>query len=185
MKFSPSLYIDQIESSYCIIDQTHFFDFDHGDENARLMHNKQVLSHLIPGDLIELKRKIYSNWAIYIGKSAVVHFENETQPSVDGMNFCGINGATVVIDDYWNVAKEAYAFRNNLWDRVFNPLPIEQILTRAFSKVGTTRFSFFSSNCENFAKYCRYGIDSTDQAFKLIRFGNLITKNLRNILNMS
>lgn len=39
----------------------------------------------------------------------------------------------------------------------------EIIVQDAVSKVGNTKYNMFWQNCENFATYCRYGVNSSQQ----------------------
>lgn len=153
-------------------------------DHLRFEHNKKVLSQLNPGDLIEFKRKLYSHWALYIGNSKLIHFHGNIGNRASHLNISGVQlpyvkNAQVMISNYWDVIEDSYAFRNNLFDKLMKPLPLEEILGRAYEKVGHHDFNIVSNNCEHFVKYCRYGISSSDQMTFLIRFGNVVTKNLR------
>ncbi|CAF0968658.1 unnamed protein product [Brachionus calyciflorus] len=171
--------------SFVVINECDLKDYvpvSSAKEVQKFLHNKQVLSELLPGDLIEFKRNLYSHWAIYIGNSKIVHFSgNETRLAISGVQLTEIHKAKINIDNYWDILEDSYAFRNNLFDKILNPLPVEEILIRAYSKVGESNFSIFSNNCEHFAKYCRYGVNSSDQIMKFIKFGNSVTKSFRDL----
>lgn len=187
----------EFEDDFEIIDEKEISEIDSlmkeklnfdSKEKLRYEHNKKVLSQLHPGDLIEFKRKLYSHWALYIGNSKIIHFHgddlNENNRvggffTISGVQLPSMQKAQVSISSYWDVINGSYAFRNNLFDKILNPSPIEEILRRAYEKVGCQDFNIFSNNCEHFAKYCRYGIASSDQMHKLIHFGNKVTRNLK------
>lgn len=155
-------------------------------ENIRLEHNQKVLEDIVPGDLLEFKRNLYSHWAVYIGNNKIIHLYGENEGG-----FLRISGvvqlpkarkAQVLINNFWDTVNGSYVYRNNSLDNEFNPLPVDQILANAFNKVNDTNYNIFWYNCEHFAKYCRYGIESCDQTiklYKLLKFGYNVTKGLR------
>jgi hypothetical protein len=156
-------------------------------EELRMEHNQKVLDDLKPGDLVEYKRNLYSHWAVYIGRNKIVHLhgENEGPLTLSGVALMpSVSRAQVMIDNYWSVVKNSYVYRNNSLDSEFNPLPVEQILTRAYEKVNDSNYNVFWYNCEHFAKNCRYGIESSEQAasvLKLLKFGYTVTNGVRNL----
>lgn len=157
-------------------------------EAKRVEHNQKCFESLKPGDLIEYKRNLYSHWAVYIGNDKIVHLYGEKE-SASNFSISGVipvsgtsNTASVVISSFWDIVNGSFVYRNNSLDDEFKPLPVEQILARAFSRVDETNYSLFWYNCEHFAKSCRYGVDScmqTDGLMKLLKLGYTVTKGLR------
>jgi hypothetical protein len=158
---------------------------NHAAANKYLEHNQKVLGELNLGDLIEYKRNLYSNWAIYIGKNKVIHLHNDecqedtTSKSEISRNI--VKNARVVISNYFDVVKDSLAYRNNSADQEMEPLPVQQILTRAFEQVDTQRYNLFSYDSEKFAKSCRYGPDvgCYSTPINLLTIGYRVTRNLK------
>lgn len=150
------------------------------------MISLKVLSELKIGDLIEFKRDLYSHWAVFIGKNKIIHLygTNDRLLSLSGFALFKapqMQRAEVIISDFWDIVKNSYAYRNNSMDNEINPLPVQEILIRAYNKVGTQSFDLFSYNCEHFAKHCRYGLPHSGQIMSFLRVGNIVTKSLRDI----
>jgi hypothetical protein len=156
-------------------------------EELRMEHNQKVLNDLKPGDLVEYKRNLYSHWAVYIGRNKIIHLhgENEGPLTLSGVAIMpSVSRAQVVIDDFWMIVKNSHVYRNNSLDSELTPLPVEKILTRAYEKVNDSNYNVFWYNCEHFAKHCRYGIESSEQAatvLKLLKFGYTVTNGIRNL----
>jgi hypothetical protein len=152
-----------------------------------LEHNQNVLGELNLGDLIEYKRNLYSDWAIYIGKNKVIHLQNDnckTKSTINGsLNTSTplVNNARVIISNYFDVVKDSLAYRNNSADNEMEPLPVQQILTRAFEQVDTQKFSLFSYDSEKFAKSCRYGpnVGCYSMPVDLLTIGYRVNRNLK------
>lgn len=45
----------------------------------------------------------------------------------------------------------------------FRPRSAQEIVQDAVSKIGNTKYNMFWQNCEHFATYCRYGVNSSQQ----------------------
>lgn len=152
-------------------------------EKERYEHNRKVLDNLQPGDLVQYKRDLYSHWAVYIGHEKIIHLHgsNDSLLGLSGLITSSnlIGQAIVKIDSYWDITLNSYAYRNNSNDTDLIALPNEQIIIRAYSKVGYDYYNLFSFNCEHFAKWCRYDFPVSDQAMSIIRFGNNINSKLR------
>ena len=150
-------------------------------DKERYEHNKRVLDILAPGDLVEYKRKLYSHWAVYVGKNKIVHLNGDVNlnslVSISGSSLFG--SAKVVINNYWDIIEDSHAYKNNSKDRELPPLRVADILIRAYSRVGEEYYNLLSFNCEHFANSCRYNLDISDQVVGLLRAGNFITKNFR------
>jgi hypothetical protein len=156
-------------------------------ETRRIEHNNKVLSELAAGDLVEYKRNLYSHWAVYIGRAKIIHLhgENEGPLMLSGVAILpSVSRAQVVMSSFWDCVKDSYVYRNNSLDSQFNPLPVDQILARAYEKVSDANYNVFWYNCEHFAKYCRYGVETSGQAagvMQLLKVGYTVTNGLRNL----
>ncbi|KAG9341791.1 hypothetical protein JZ751_018513, partial [Albula glossodonta] len=120
-----------------------------------------------PGDLIEVHRKLYSHWALYIGNGEVIHFAPTSE--VAG---AGANSLMSVVHDEAQVQRESlksvvgndkWCIRNIL-DHKYEPKDIEEILTNAEQLVGQIfAYNVFTSNCEHFVTRLRYGKPESKQ----------------------
>ncbi len=89
--------------------------------------------------------------------------------------------AEVKIDYFWNILKNSYAYRNNSRDTDLNPFEKHVIVMRAYEKLGCDYYDLFSYNCEHFANWCRYNLPVSDQSEKVIKFGNKVMREMRNM----
>ncbi|KAK7092152.1 phospholipase A and acyltransferase 3-like [Littorina saxatilis] len=112
------------------------------------------------GDLIEIDRKLYTHWAVYLGNNEVVHLPEP----VDG------NGKAVVERcSLESVAQDCLVRVNNKQvpakERGLTELPREEIITNGVKSVGTTvRYNIVVSNGEHFVTRLKYGVGWSDQA---------------------
>ncbi|KAH3868354.1 phospholipase A and acyltransferase 2-like [Dreissena polymorpha] len=135
-------------------------------------HNRTVLDSLEEGDLVEFNRGLYSHWAVYKGSSDVIHLagignEGVNANSSSVFTICGqrFNKAVVRVDDFWKVAGDSKAYKKSCNTR-FSP---QKILKRAMDKIGEIGYNLLRSNCEHFAKYCRYGEEKSEQVEKVVK----------------
>ncbi|GFO48582.1 hras-like suppressor 3 [Plakobranchus ocellatus] len=137
-------------------------------------HNQRVLSELEPGDLIEFPRGLYSHWAVYVGNEKVVHLtgvdNGGSSSSKYVFSICGVkfDKAAVRIDNFWDVVADCRAEKNNKGDEKHKPLSRSEIIDRAKSRLGEVGYNVIFSNCEHFARWCRYGISKSEQVDDLI-----------------
>lgn len=129
----------------------------------RLKRNQGCLSNLIEGDLIEYVlneddldlREALHYWAIYMGNSMIMRFDNKRK--------------LVVYESYWKIANDYYIYINRDLDKKLLTLPIYEILKRArrahakstSTNVNVTPKTTFSSD-KNFATWCRFDINKSD-----------------------
>ncbi|XP_046337443.2 phospholipase A and acyltransferase 3-like [Haliotis rufescens] len=134
-------------------------------------HNESVYTDLEVGDLVELKRGMYSHWALFIGNNEVIHLSGEDDDGlgdVDRKHIFTISGVTfdkaiVRRDNFWDVVGDDMVYKNNSKDSKWKPLRPSQIVERALSKVGRVGYNLIFSNCEHFVSWCRYNMERSDQ----------------------
>uniref|UniRef100_A0A0K0EUY7 LRAT domain-containing protein n=1 Tax=Strongyloides venezuelensis TaxID=75913 RepID=A0A0K0EUY7_STRVS len=143
---------------------------------------KKLVDQLEIGDLIEIKRNsllgisIYKHWAVYVGCyngfHEVVHFSNKEGANKVVNQFGNLISAvfsirdrksSVRIDNFFNVCGNDKCRINNSMDKYHKPLPVEDIRSRALSKVGDLEYCVLSNNCEHLVKWTRYDLYISDQ----------------------
>ncbi|RUS74120.1 hypothetical protein EGW08_018127 [Elysia chlorotica] len=141
-------------------------------EAVTMVQNKTLLAELQPGDLIEFPRGAYSHWGVYIGNEMVSHLAGEEDDGINAkmrpeymFTISGVrfNKAKVCLQNFWDIVEDCLAKKNNGRDGHWTPLPREKIISNATSRLGEVGYSLIHSNCEHFAKWCRYGIAKSDQ----------------------
>ncbi|PVD22504.1 hypothetical protein C0Q70_18318 [Pomacea canaliculata] len=123
-------------------------------------HNRNLLSTLSEGDLVEFPRGGYSHWGIYAGDEDIIHLVAEEH----GVMAFGSRKACVSKDYFFGVAGDSKARKNNYLDHTFSAYKPEVIVERAMSKIGRTDYDHFTNNCEHFVIWCRYGTAISPQA---------------------
>jgi hypothetical protein len=109
------------------------------------------------GDMIEIKRKNYAHWVLYVGAGYVIHVVvkrggiarvmKEKLVDITMGSLCRVN----------NLLKAAQ--RLNLFAR-----DISDIIWTAEQYLGNTlRYHLFDENCEHFVTLCRYGTAFSEQ----------------------
>ncbi|XP_077180596.1 phospholipase A and acyltransferase 3-like [Paroedura picta] len=120
-----------------------------------------------PGDLIEIRRSHYQHWAIYIGNGYVVHLAPESEVAGAGLSSLrsvSADFAEVKKEQLWEVVGNDKYVINKKYDERFQPLPVDEIISRAKAMVGRIiRYSLLDHNCEHFVTKLRYGIAVSDQ----------------------
>ena len=120
------------------------------------------------GDLLEIDRKLYAHWAIYIGNNEVVHLP-ETVESKAVVQRCSLEsvsvGCLVRVNNKQVPAKE----------RCLTELPREEVVANAINCVGTTvRYNIVVSNSEHFVTRLKYGVGWSDQVSLTAGFINTV-----------
>ncbi|XP_072887665.1 lecithin retinol acyltransferase-like, partial [Hemitrygon akajei] len=136
----------------------------------------QPSPHPQPGDLIQILRSGYKHWAIYIGGGDVVHLTSDGASVGVSYGYSSSTAiavvkrkhfATVIGDDRWRI--------NNNSDRIWRPLPADEIAERAISKIGIRMpYKVLEANCEHFVNLVRYGINISYQPSPHPQPGDLI-----------
>ncbi|XP_031572204.1 phospholipase A and acyltransferase 1-like [Actinia tenebrosa] len=129
-----------------------------------------------PGDLIAFTRLkgFYHHYAINVGNGYIVHLSgsstNELQKCFEASFLrsgrCEI--AKVKKEKCADVVKPGSKHIENKPWKGKKPLPANEIVERALSKVGTSGYNLLYKNCEHFARWCRYGEEDSKQAENLM-----------------
>ncbi|XP_068056182.1 uncharacterized protein [Anomalospiza imberbis] len=132
-----------------------------------------------PGDLIEIKRGLYTHWALYLGKGHVIHVTDteEEAPALSATSRTILSRKAkvkkqllkkVVENDEWCV--------NNKYDCHRTPFPMEEIIRRAEQWIDReVPYRLFLKNCEHFVTMLRYGEGVSEQAKKALQNINSIS----------
>ena len=114
------------------------------------------------GDLIEIDRKLYSHWAVYVGDGNVVHLSGkQSDIPTDGI-------ACVQLSTLSNMAKGCVVRVNNkrvpAKERGLLPLPAQVVVDNARKQLGQTfKYDVFSQNSEHYVTLWKYGKGWSDQ----------------------
>uniref|UniRef100_A0A4X2KD03 LRAT domain-containing protein n=1 Tax=Vombatus ursinus TaxID=29139 RepID=A0A4X2KD03_VOMUR len=114
-----------------------------------------------PGDLIEIFRRGYSHWAVYVGYGCVVHLVPPREYAGGVSLFANEGVGRELL--YVMVGSNRYQV-NNKYDDSDPPLPPSQIVHRALKLVGKmVPYNLLNNNCEHFATRLRSGVPRSDQ----------------------
>ena len=141
-----------------------------GAKLSRLSRKKPACPGLA-GDLIVFQRTIYKLYAVNVGNGEIVHLTS----SAEGMNssdavlgiaahICSANPENAVIkkEKYEDFYKEGdIVYVEELED---GHLPRPVIVKRAKSRIGQRGYDLLNYNCEQFARWCCYGVWESTQA---------------------
>jgi hypothetical protein len=110
-----------------------------------------------PGDLLEIDRKLYVHWAVYIGNGEVVHLP-ESPEGTTVVERCSLQA--VAQDDVVRVNnKQVHAREKDLTE-----LPSDEVVKRAIECVGqSVPYNIVTSNGEHFVTKLKYGVGWSDQ----------------------
>jgi len=140
-------------------------------------HNETVLESLCEGDLVEFKRGLYSHWGVFVGDEQIVHLAGEDNDGIDAniearhvLTVSGhrLDKACVCKTQFWSVVGNDKALIQNDKDHKWKPLPQHEIVENALKKIGKVGYNLLYENCEHFAKWCRYGIEKSDQVESVV-----------------
>lgn len=113
------------------------------------------------GDLLEIKRKWYSHWAVFAGNGNVIHITCNLSKSscnvVKRILKSCLTKTVVRCEKLKDVAGPCEVIVNNFLDDQFMAKCREEILQTAQDMLGKEGYSILFGNCESFANFCRYG----------------------------
>ncbi|XP_077465199.1 phospholipase A and acyltransferase 4-like isoform X2 [Stigmatopora argus] len=124
-----------------------------------------------PGDLIQIFRRNYQHWAIYVGDGYVVHLAPPSEVAgagVGSLRSVTTNVAHVKKEKLWKVIGDCRWKINNLMDDEYEPHPVNIILSNANQLVGSELpYCIMKGNCEHFVTQLRYGKAKSRQVRKV------------------
>ncbi|KAJ8338002.1 hypothetical protein SKAU_G00369680 [Synaphobranchus kaupii] len=127
------------------------------------------------GDLIEIFRRTYQHWAVYIGNGFVIHLAPTSESACGSVNsMMSVLGdkAKVKQEQLWEVVGNDEYHINNLLDEKYKPRNRRDIVKDAQSLLGKEQpFCVFSGNCEHFATELRYGKAESRQVHHAVQVG--------------
>ncbi|KAM3825027.1 phospholipase A and acyltransferase 3-like [Vipera latastei] len=134
---------------------------------------------LVPGDLIEIFRKGYQHWAVYVGLGEVVHLAPPSEYAGAGaasMKSLWANRAVVKREPVSTVVgKDPYCVSNK-HDSTYNVRTQDQIVSMARKLEGKiVEYKITSQNCEHFSNSLRYGESRCDQVTKAVWYAMAAT----------
>ncbi|XP_075245482.1 phospholipase A and acyltransferase 5-like [Convolutriloba macropyga] len=115
----------------------------------------------VPGDMVRIKRRLYSHWGICVSKHDMVHLSPPGQNhEVNMIKSLGVSmPVQVTISKIEDVAcgNEYYADNYLDGEEGFNPRPIKEICQYAMGQLEEPEqdFDLVWNNCEKFAIMCR------------------------------
>ena len=138
------------------------------------------------GDVIGISRGPYEHYAIYAGNNRVIHYAGENADfkgrvsiheapfeeflknnsdffviSFEGRYPVKIHRSTEFIADGY------FDSSNIKWKGTYSP---EETLKRAYSRIGESRYSVISNNCEHFALWCKTGSSESAQVRMIAKY---------------
>jgi len=122
-----------------------------GDEHP--ITNKVHLYANLPeiGSHLKTPRLGYTHHGIYVGNYKVVHYAG----LADGLNSAPVEETT--IENFLNGKNyEVIPHPNKTYSN-------EEIVKRAYSRINENNYGLIGNNCEHFAHWCIYGVDTSQQ----------------------
>ncbi|KAK6167572.1 hypothetical protein SNE40_021566 [Patella caerulea] len=129
------------------------------------------------GDLIEIDRTIFSDWALYVGHNEVAHISGIDEDIPNGQAVVEICELTAVAEDHLVRVnnKEVPAKERNV-----TPLPVNVIMNTVTKLNGkTVPFNLMTRNYEHFVTEWKYGTGWSDQATTAISAMTMFSKPLK------
>ncbi|XP_041731918.1 phospholipase A and acyltransferase 4 isoform X1 [Coregonus clupeaformis] len=123
------------------------------------------------GDMIEIKKKMFKHWALYIGNGEVIHLIN--QDCIPKVAFCSVSSSSssfsckgmFLIETYEDVTAGKSCRINNYLDDKYKPRTTDVIMEEVNKMRGRTiKYDLLGDNCEHFVTFLRYGKSESKQA---------------------
>uniref|UniRef100_A0A8C5RI84 LRAT domain-containing protein n=1 Tax=Laticauda laticaudata TaxID=8630 RepID=A0A8C5RI84_LATLA len=134
---------------------------------------------LEPGDLIEIFRKGYQHWAVYVGLGNVIHLAPPTEYAEAGaasLKSLWANTAIVKKEQLSSVVGTDHYCVSNKHDSRYAVRTPDQIISFAEKLEGKTmKYEITTQNCEHFCNSLRYDVSRSDQVTKVIWLGMAAT----------
>ena len=141
------------------------------------------------GDIIGVKRFLYSHYGVYVGDGNVIHYSGEKG------DFVGVKSIRYgTMNDFLGGKKEFFEliFRKvHLKPRkekryetqseeyfLYSP---EETVERAKSRLGETKYNLALNNCEHFAIWCKTGVSESYQVKAVLKNATYIVEKIRDL----
>lgn len=121
-----------------------------------------LLARLEPGDVVRFDRGEYAHVALYAGDGRVVHLWSPESSSsfrvrVDPLRAVALaHGASSATPECFSAQMDARLDGAE-------PLPGDEVVRRALSKLGAREYDYLAYNCEHFVTWARYGAEASPQ----------------------
>ena len=129
------------------------------------------------GDIIGVKRFLYSHYGVYIGENSVIHY------SGDGGDFKGRKTVRYgTMEEFLDGKKEFFELvfpethekpekevRYETQGENYHLYSPEETVERAKSRLGEDKYNLALNNCEHFAIWCKTGISESYQVKTVIK----------------
>ncbi|NWS87255.1 HRSL1 enzyme, partial [Toxostoma redivivum] len=120
-----------------------------------------------PGDLIEIDRRVYQHWALYMGDGYVINVTpvDEGAPSLSVSTTSIFTRKAKVKKQLLKEVVGNHKWRvNNKYDRSRTPRPVKEIIRMAERWIDReVPYDVLGSNCEHFVTELRYGEGVSEQ----------------------
>lgn len=123
------------------------------------------------GDLLEIRRGLYSHWAVYAGNGKIFHltFNLSECDGIIGIFKRLLSKSIVRCEKLDDVAGTSDVIVNNSLDGQVKPKMGEDTIKIAETCEQEGGYSILFGNCETFANMCRYGHPISFQAVYLVK----------------
>ncbi|RUS69555.1 hypothetical protein EGW08_022683 [Elysia chlorotica] len=146
------------------------------EERIRIYSEKDLETYNVkPGSRIEIEDDNFSHWAVYLGDGEICHLtvrapDGKSLPSV-AIQLLDSKDATISVEPVTNLLRRgSKVYVNNHADKKWKPLPQAEIVQRAKSKEGESRYGLVDYNCESFANWCRYNKTESEQVTRVSKW---------------
>ncbi|XP_062354755.1 phospholipase A and acyltransferase 1-like [Cinclus cinclus] len=128
--------------------------------------------HPQPGDLIEIDRRVYQHWALYLGDGYVINVTpvDEGAPSLSVSTTSIFTRKAKVKKQLLKEVVGNHTWRvNNKYDCSRSPRPVKEIIRRAEQWIDReVPYDVLGSNCEHFVTELRYGEAVSEQVTRVV-----------------
>lgn len=120
------------------------------------------------GDVLRVKRGLYSHFGVYVGNGQVVHFSAGNNGELNPRK------AKIMLTflQYFENGGQSKRCNRNPFERDSN----KDIAQRALSLVGTKfgGYNLITNNCEHFARFCENRIRFSDQVHTVVSIAAIV-----------
>lgn len=110
-----------------------------------------------PGDHVMIDRGAYMHHGIFVGDGYVVHWTGDAEKKLTG-----VETPVIVMERVKEFGPKDLILVVE-YDESIEILGLEDTISRALHKVGTTDYNLAFNNCEHFAVWCKTGLHESTQ----------------------